>query len=352
LTPETLQSQGWVVLEALSGSRAYGLDIATSDTDIRGVFVLPPQEYYRLHPPGQINNASHDIAFYELRRWVELLLKNNPSMLELLATPPDCIRYRDPILDYFPATLFLSQLCRDTFAGYARDQIQRARGLNKKINRPFAQKRKSVLDFCYVTVGGGTQALADWLAHQGWEQADCGLVKLEHMPHVYALYYQPGHLRGILSHPESNEVLLSEIPLGLAPVVYLHFHKDLYARYCREHKEYWEWVHKRNPDRYASTVAHGRNYDAKHMMHTLRLLDMAEEIAETGQIQVRRPNRDFLLQVRAGEFSYTELLERAEAQLEGLGPRFAQSGLPLQPDAEQVESALVAARQAFYQRAI
>lgn len=342
MTPETLQTQGWVVLEALSGSRAYGLDIATSDTDIRGVFVLPP--------PGQVNNASHDIAFYELRRWVELLLKNNPSMLELLATPADCIRYRDPILDYFPATLFLSQLCRDTFAGYARDQIQRARGLNKKINRPFAKTRKSVLEFCYVTVGSGTQLLAPWLAHQGWDQRDCGLAKLEHMPHVYALYYQPGHLRGILSHPESNEVLLSEVPLGLAPATYLHFHKDQYARYCREHKEYWEWVNNRNEARYASTVAHGRNYDAKHMMHTLRLLDMAAEIADTGQLQVRRPNREFLLQVRAGEYTYEELLARAEEQLAHLEPRFAQSGLPPQPDTEQVETALVEARQALYRR--
>jgi hypothetical protein len=270
-------------------------------------------------------------------------------MLELLATPTDCIRHRDPILDHFPATLFLSQLCRDTFAGYARDQIQRARGLNKKINRPFARERKSVLAFCYVTAGGGTQALEIWLAQQGWRQEDCGLSKLEHMPHVYALYHQAG-LRGILSRPDSNEVQLSEIPVGLAPVAYLHFHKDQYARYCREHKEYWEWVAERNEARYASTVAHGRNYDAKHLMHTLRLLDMAEEIAETGQIQVRRPNRDFLLRVRAGEFSYEELLARAEAQLADLEPRFARSGLPAQPDTAAVELALVRARQEIYRR--
>jgi hypothetical protein len=32
----------WVVLRCVSGSRAYGLDDEHSDTDVRGVFVSPP----------------------------------------------------------------------------------------------------------------------------------------------------------------------------------------------------------------------------------------------------------------------------------------------------------------------
>jgi hypothetical protein len=34
-------------------------------------------------------------------------------------------------------------------------------------------------------------------------------------------------------------------------------------------------------------VQHGKNYDAKNMLHVFRLLQMAEEIALTGTIQVR-----------------------------------------------------------------
>jgi hypothetical protein len=59
----------------------------------------------------------------------------------------------------------------------------------------------------------------------------------------------------------------------------MNFNKDSYSIYCREYKEYQEWEKKRNEQRYQSTLSHGKSYDAKNMMHTFRLLNMAEEIA-------------------------------------------------------------------------
>ncbi len=41
-------------------------------------------------------------------------------------------------------------------------------------------------------------------------------------------------------------------------------------------------------------------YDCKFAMHTIRLLQTAEELLRTGTLMVRRPNRDFLLNVRFG----------------------------------------------------
>ncbi len=41
LTIDSIKSNGWLILEAITGSKAYGLDNEKSDTDIRGVFVLP-----------------------------------------------------------------------------------------------------------------------------------------------------------------------------------------------------------------------------------------------------------------------------------------------------------------------
>ena len=43
LTIEHIKNNGWLVLEAVAGSKAYGLDTAASDTDIKGVFVLPKE---------------------------------------------------------------------------------------------------------------------------------------------------------------------------------------------------------------------------------------------------------------------------------------------------------------------
>ncbi|WP_400190655.1 DNA polymerase beta superfamily protein [Hymenobacter sp. B81] len=153
MTIEDLRHQQLIVFEAVSGSRAYGTNLAHSDTDLKGVFVLPEQQFLGLDYVPQVANASNDEVFYELRRFVELALKNNPNVLELLASPADCVVTRHPLLPpLLRPELFLSKLCRQTFADYAVAQIKKARGLNKKINHPEPPTRKSVLDFRCVVI--------------------------------------------------------------------------------------------------------------------------------------------------------------------------------------------------------
>jgi uncharacterized protein len=152
-----------LLLKCISGSRAYNLALPSSDTDIKGIFVLPRQELFGLTYTPQVANASNDEAFFELGRFIDLLCKNNPNILELLSTPPQSIRYRHPLMELIKPEDFLSKLCMDTFAGYAKTQIKKARGLNKKINRSFERERKSVLDFCHVVQDSGTIPLTAWL---------------------------------------------------------------------------------------------------------------------------------------------------------------------------------------------
>ncbi len=75
-------------------------------------------------------------------------------------------------------------------------------------------------------------------------------------------------------------------------------------------------------------------------MHTLRLLDMAGEIATEGMLRVRRPNREHLLRVRAGEFDYEDLVARAEDKLAEIRQAFEQCSLPDEPDRKAVNAAL------------
>jgi hypothetical protein len=110
-------------------------------------------------------------------------------------------------------------------------------------------------------------------------------------------------------------------------------------------------VEKRNQARYQNTLSHGKNYDAKNLMHTFRLLDMAEEIATQGQIIVRRPNREFLLQVKAGAFEYVELLAIAEKRITKMDALYETSELPVEPDLERLNKLLVDVRRTFYRSA-
>ncbi|WP_240935711.1 DNA polymerase beta superfamily protein [Hymenobacter sp. HDW8] len=190
MTISDLRQRGLILFEAISGSRAYGTHLPHSDTDLKGVFILPETEFYGLDYVPQVANETNDEVFYELRRFVELLLKNNPTVLELLGTPPDCVISRHPLFAAFRAEDFLSKLCRQSFAEYAVAQIRKARGLNKKINHPEPPTRKSVLDFCYVTVGAGAQPVQLWLAHHGYSIAQCGLANVPHLTDLYALFVE------------------------------------------------------------------------------------------------------------------------------------------------------------------
>jgi uncharacterized protein len=68
LTVEAVKRNGWLVFEAIAGSRAYGLDTLSSDTDIKGVFVLPKEEFFGLRYTPQVNNESNGIM-----NWVAML---------------------------------------------------------------------------------------------------------------------------------------------------------------------------------------------------------------------------------------------------------------------------------------
>lgn len=352
MTLEQLHSDNrHLLLKCISGSQAYGLALPHSDTDIKGVFILPKHEYYGLNYTDQINNETNDEVYYELIKFIDLLLKNNPNILELLNTPEDCILQRHPVMNLIQPEMFLSKLCNQTFGQYAYAQIKKARGLNKKILNPLDKKRKSILDFCYVVQGQGSVPASRWLNLNHYNQENCGLVRIDHMRDLYALFHQSQTDRkfnGIYSGDAANDVSLSSVPEGLEPRTILYFNKDGYSVYCKEYKQYWEWVDLRNEERYENTISHGKNYDAKNMMHVFRLLNMAEEIARYKKVNVRRPEREWLLRVRNGEFSYEDLLKRAEERIGLIDELFKQSDLPEAPDATSGELLAVQVREQIY----
>ena len=359
LTPDKLHSRGLILLEAVSGSQAYGLATADSDLDIRGVFMAPLEQLYDLSTyQPQVQDEGHNTVFFELGRFLELLGKNNPTVMELLASPKECVRYRDPLMGRIRPADFLSKLCRDTFGQYALAQVKKARGLNKKIANPVPVQRKTVLDCCFVTDGGQSRPLKAWLGDKGIDQRFCGLVCLDRMPHLYALYHdragqdvcesQLGYAGIVRDEESAGDVCLSSVPKGEPVQAYLTFNRDLFKKICKEYKAYWEWVEQRNQARYQSTVAHGGNYDAKNMMHTFRLLAMAEEIAGEGVIRVLRPDRDRLLAIRRGESDYETLVAEAESRIHRIAILFEHSALPERPDLERIHSLLVTLRQAWF----
>ena len=66
-------------------------------------------------------------------------------------------------------------------------------------------------------------------------------------------------------------------------------------------------------------------------MHLCRLLRMGHEILMTGQVNVRRPDADWLRSIRNGALAYEELLAWSRGHLDALPQLTARSPLPEQP---------------------
>ena len=350
MTLEELEKSDYILLKSISGSRAYGLDGPNSDTDIRGVFILPKEKYFSLEYISQINDEKNDIVYYELNKFVELALKNNPNILELLNIPDDCILHKHPLFDEFLLSDFLSKKCKKSFANYAFTQIKKARGLEKKIVNPMEKKRKSVLDFCYFYQNKKAIPLLNFIDLKNIKQENCGLANISHLKDCFNLFHNTKiPYKGIVKGDLSNDISLSSIPKTEIPLGLMYFNKDGYSSYCKKHKEYWEWVERRNEERYKTTVFHGKNYDSKNMMHTFRLLKMAQEIALRGELNVKRSDRKYLLDIKQGKFEYEYLVEIAEEIFNNLDKLYEKSSLPDLPNKNEILNLVYSVRERFYE---
>lgn len=114
-----------LILKIVSGSRAYGTEVEESDTDYRGV-IIPPRNYFLgLDTFEQYESKDPDVVYYSIKKFLQLALKANPNILELVFAEDH------EILDQFGKQLvdmrgqFLSQKCATTYTGYAIAQLKR-----------------------------------------------------------------------------------------------------------------------------------------------------------------------------------------------------------------------------------
>lgn len=346
-TIEDLKNQNLIILEAIMGSHAYGTSLSTSDIDKRGIFIQPIKDIIKYGYVEQVSDEKNDIIFYELKRFLDLLKSNNPNILELLNVPKECVIQSS--FEYKKISnqkkKFITKKCKNSFGGYAVQQIRKARGLNKKMNWDEKEMiRKSVLDFCYILLNGKSISFKTWLqkTRDLFKQEDFALVKINHAKDIYGMYYMGNSYnekKGIIKNEKtSNDVQVVSIPKNQFFISNFVYNQDGYSSHCKMYKEYQIWLNNRNEDRFKMNKSHGKNYDSKNMSHCIRLLNMGIEIAKTGKIHVRRTKKeiDILMKIRRGEIEYNELLNTAENKIKEMNDAFENSNLP-----EDIDSNLI-----------
>lgn len=351
-----------LIFKALVGSQAYGTATATSDMDYKGVYVQDVDEILSFRYKEQVE-VGKDECYYEVRRFLQLLQSANPTMLELLFMPADCVVQKHAAFDLIinHRDKFLTTKCLNSFGGYAVQQIKKAKGLDKKMNYEKDRvERRTPFFFCYIHEEGKSIPLEKYLQREKLKQEFCGLAAIDHFRDCYALYYDynaefgalsnritdPRGYRGI-SIDDGNSIRLSNIPKGEKPLALLFYNKDGYSMHCKDFNEYTIWLENRNTQRFIDVKGHDQKIDGKNILHCRRLLDMVMEIATEKTINVRRPNAEYLLSIRKGQVDIQSIIDKSESDISGLDTLFANSGLPEDVDQDFVNELILEVRHEY-----
>ncbi len=162
---------------SMMGSVAYGVSSDTSDMDIYG-FCIPPKEIIFPHLAGEIfgfgtqkkrfnqwqqhhiqdpcamqgKGREYDLTVYNIVDYFQLLMGNNPNMIDSIFTPDNCVLHitRIGTMVRENRKLFLHKKCWHTFKGYAYAQMKKIR--NKE--RESSARRELIEKYGYDTKFG------------------------------------------------------------------------------------------------------------------------------------------------------------------------------------------------------
>ena len=324
-----------------AGSRAYGTNTPESDLDIRGVFVADEWSTRTgIEFRDEIPIATHltdDGKAFELMKFTNMCLRNNPNTIETLFIDPKSIiettSYYDELRDIRDS--FLSKRSITTFLGYAESQLKRIRGHNKWINRqsqltedgrnPFEDEPqhcnyvKMVQNFTNTKIMPRDFNLTDYKINYKL---------LPFSKDLFGLFkYQ-----GARSVGERGELCISEYESRPNPEFLIKMNWERFDQAHSDWKKYWEWRNNRNEQR--AELEQKNQYDAKHASHVIRLARCAVELNNTGNLNVWRKDAKELLEIRNGAWS----LEKFEQEVTTLRSKLdeSKSVLPNEPDYDKV----------------
>ena len=347
-----------------SGSRAYGLATPESDQDFKGVFYPAPDYVYGFKTIEQKDKGWDDLSdpasglipcletpevdavIYDVRKYLQLALNNNPNILEMLFQPESTHVICD---DYVKANLlsnrswFLSKKVRYSLSGYAYAQIRKIEqhrkwlldpptappkledfGLSEEYSPLTKEEVNAFLEFLYILI----KDRVEWL--------DTSETMKDLLKSV--------DFKGVLTHsliPQEVLDYLQTITRTSKEFVTLLHQTQLYRSEQNKWKSYQDWKVNRNPKRKAMEVKCG--FDAKFASQAIRLLRMGAEALEHHTLFVDRTNidREELLAIKQGNVSYEYVSELADSLFAELDGAYENSTLQYAPQFDKINELCV-----------
>jgi len=294
--PEFVTSQ--TQYEVMMGSVAYGVSTDMSDVDVYG-WCIPKKETIFPHLAGEINGfgrqkkrfdqwqqhhilepsskREYDLQIYNIVKYFQLCMENNPNMIDSLFVPQRCVLHCTRVGDMVRENrkLFLHKGSWYKYKGYAFSQVNK-------------MKSKAIKEFV----------------------AFCDMWKL---PYNIALDEGVKSLEGKMHMPQENVKIFKRLAGQVGSP-------------------------DKRTKRVETISKHG--YDLKFAYHTVRLLNQVEQIMTECDLDLER-NREQLKAIRRGEWTIEQVekyFDQKERDLEGL---YTSSKLQHSPDESAIKTLLL-----------
>jgi hypothetical protein len=285
-----------VAIDAVVGSRAWGVASEGSDEDHRGVFVLPATWTAGLvDPPLALISADGSSTYWEIGKAIRQALRADPNTLEMLFASPQIV---DPIGEPLVAMRagFLSQEIYGSFGRYALSQLDRL-----EHNQRLAEHRATVLDWLHADPQLTLDAAAERLAEA--TNTDAIMRARDYLKQLYRSLYDQGLIA-------SND-----------------------------------WASLR-PAARTRELGLPRDLRPKNAYNLVRLLDLAVRWLRGEPPDVRASDeiRPLLRAIKAGEVAMADVVAHARALTPALEAAREASPLPRYPDVARADRVLRDAR--------
>ena len=332
------------ILRVVAGSHAYGTNIPSSDWDERAIFadvkqrVLLPFEKIE-----QIQFREDDKVYFELSKYMPLLLSQNPNVIELIWTDSKDVLFKNELGDLLLDNRheFLSKQVTDSYVGYAMSQLKRIKGHNKWINNPQPEREPQMADYISILWNySGDKENNKRLAKENYTAVSIGDGNFALWDNDKLNVKRKNWLDNkgnpvAFKKPEFDLINTQ----GLPPDVIVKTNKKLYEDGHENWKSYWSWKKNRNEKR--SELEEKYGYDVKHAMHLIRLLKSGVDILEKGIVPVKRDDAAYLLDIRGGKYTYEEITKESEKLSEKVRSLSEKTNLPEKPNYDLAKEIMI-----------
>jgi len=350
------------ILITVAGSQAYGMSTATSDLDVKGVFVPPLRYYFGTRKIDQVDDKQRvvdavrpmldethfaDIAdtngmegtLFEVRRFLDLASGANPNILDVLFC-----RDEDVILMTQQGQLlrdnrdkFLTKKCLQTFVGYATAQAKRIETHRKWLLEGDQLHEPTREEFGLPDRNSYPQDQVVAAMAAVRKQVDRWNIDFVDVDEATKIFIEDQIIKMLaeIGVGTNERWQVAGNLLGIdANFMDLMHRQRKYTQAVDHWASYQTWKKQRNKARKGMEIKTG--FDTKHGSHLYRLTMACRAIFENGRLEVFNPD-PFLMQIRNGEVSYDVLMGKFEEQKEDLSRIAAKSSLPSRVDAQWLE---------------